>query len=101
MHKDVRLIVVPASQKVMLEATRRGLVEELLVAGAAIMTPSCASCAGSGPGLIGAGERCISTTNRNFKGRMGNTESEVFLGSAYAVAAAAVCGYITDPRQFL
>lgn len=100
-HKDVRLIVVPASQKVMLEATRRGLVEELLVAGAAIMTPSCASCAGSGPGLIGAWERCISTTNRNFKGRMGNTESEVFLGSAYAVAAAAVCGYITDPRQFL
>lgn len=100
-HKDVRLIVVPASQEVMLEATRRGIVEELLVAGAAIMTPCCASCAGSGPGIIGAGERCISTTNRNFKGRMGSTDSEVFLGSAYSVAAAAICGYITDPRPFM
>ena len=85
----------------MLEATRRGLIEELLVAGAAIMTPSCASCAGSGPGLIGAGERAISSTNRNFKGRMGSPDSEVYLTSAYVVAASAVTGAITDPRQFL
>lgn len=100
-HPTVRLIVVPASQSIMLEATRRGLIEELLVAGAAVMTPSCASCAGAGPGLIGAGERCVSTTNRNFKGRMGSNDSEVFLSSAYVVAASAVTGALTDPCRFL
>jgi 3-isopropylmalate/(R)-2-methylmalate dehydratase large subunit len=100
-HPHVRLIVVPASQAVMLEATKRGFIEELLLAGAAIMTSSCASCAGAGPGLVGAGERCISTTNRNFKGRMGSEDSEVFLSSAYVVAAAAVTGELTDPRRLL
>jgi 3-isopropylmalate/(R)-2-methylmalate dehydratase large subunit len=100
-HPDVRLIVVPASQTVMLEAARLGYIEALLEAGAAVMTPSCASCAGAGPGLVGAGERCVSTTNRNFKGRMGSPDSEVYLSSAYVAAAAAVTGTLTDPRQFL
>lgn len=100
-HPDVRLIVVPASQSVMLEATKRGLVEQFLEVGAAVMTPSCASCAGGGPGLIGAGERCVSTTNRNFKGRMGSPDSEVYLASPYVVAAAAVTGKLTDPRTLL
>lgn len=100
-HKRVRLLVVPASQSILLEATRRGYVEKLLMAGAAIMTPSCASCAGAGAGLIGDGERALATTNRNFRGRMGSKDSEVFLGSAYAAAAAAVKGEICDPREFL
>jgi 3-isopropylmalate/(R)-2-methylmalate dehydratase large subunit len=100
-HSDVRLIVVPASQSVMLEASRLGMITELLESGAAIMTPSCASCAGGGPGLIASEERCVSTTNRNFKGRMGSRDSEVFLASAYVVAASAVTGRLTDPRVFL
>ena len=100
-HPDVRLIVVPASQDVLIEATKLGLTEILLEAGAAIMTPGCAACAGNGPGVIAAGERCISTTNRNFKGRMGSPDSEVYLASAYTVAASAIAGVIADPRRFI
>jgi 3-isopropylmalate/(R)-2-methylmalate dehydratase large subunit len=100
-HKDVRLLVVPASQDIMLEATRKGYIEKFLTCGAAIMTPSCASCAGAGAGLIGDGERAVSTTNRNFKGRMGSINGEVYLSSAYVAAAAAVKGELCDPRDFL
>ena len=100
-HKRVRMLVVPASQKVMLEAVQKGYIEKLIQAGAAILTPSCASCAGAGAGLIGDGERAVATTNRNFKGRMGSQNSEVFLSSAYVAAAAAVTGHFCDPRQFL
>jgi 3-isopropylmalate/(R)-2-methylmalate dehydratase large subunit len=78
-----------------------GLIEVLLEAGAALMIPSCGACAGSGPGVIAAGERCISTTNRNFQGRMGSPNSEVYLASAYTVAASAVAGVIEDPLEFL
>ena len=99
--KGTRLIVTPASQQIALEALKAGMIGTLMEAGAAIMTSSCASCAGHGPGLIGEGERCISTTNRNFKGRMGSVNSEVYLGSAYTAAASAVTGVITDPRAFL
>lgn len=100
-HPDVRLIIVPASQSVMLEATRLGLIELFLNAGAAIMVPSCASCAGSGPGVLGHGERCVSTTNRNWRGRMGSLDSEVFLASAYVAAASAVSGCIELPSRYL
>lgn len=100
-HKNVRLLVVPASQKVYLEATKMGLTEIFIEAGAAIMIPCCASCAGNGPGVMAAGERCISTTNRNWKGRMGSPDSEVFLGSAYAVAAAAIAGEIVSPEKYI
>lgn len=99
--KGVRLLVVPASQQVMLEAVRKGYIEKLIAAGAAILTPSCASCAGAGAGLLGAGERAVATTNRNFKGRMGSPDSEVFLSSAYVAAAAAVSGRLCDPREYL
>ena len=98
---NTRLLVTPASQQVALEAVRTGVMEILMNAGAMIMTSSCASCAGNGPGLIGRGECCLSTTNRNFKGRMGSSSGEIYLGSAYAAAAAAVTGQITDPREFL
>ena len=97
----VRLIVTPASQKIALEAVQNGCMEILMKAGAMILTSSCASCAGNGPGLIGRGERCLSTTNRNFKGRMGSKSAEIYLGSAYTAAASAVTGKITDPRIFL
>ncbi len=96
--EGVRLIVVPASQAVALEALHRGYLGILMEAGAVILPSSCASCAGSGPGLIGRGERCVSTTNRNFTGRMGSTEAEVYLASAYTAAACALTGVITDPR---
>ena len=91
-HPDTRLIVVPASQQVMLQATREGIIEELLAAGAAVLTPSCASCAGTGVGIIGEGEVCVSTTNRNFKGRMGGKTAKVYLASAYTAAATALAG---------
>ena len=91
---DTRLIVVPASQIIMEQAIEEGIISELLEAGAAVLTPGCASCAGFGQGLLGDGEVCVSTTNRNFKGRMGSRESEVFLASAYTAAMAALHGYI-------
>lgn len=100
-HRGTRLIVVPASQSVLMEAIQKGYAEKLIRCGAAIMTPSCASCAGAGAGLIGDGERAVATTNRNFKGRMGSNNSEVFLSSAYVAAAAAVAGAICDPREYL
>jgi len=100
-HPDVRMLVVPASQDVCAEASRLGLITTLLEAGAAVLTPSCSACAGSGPGIIAAGERCIATTNRNFQGRMGSLESEVYLAYAYPVAASAVAGVIEDPGKFL
>lgn len=100
-HPDVRLIVVPASQEVYKQATKMGLTELFLEAGAAMMIPCCASCAGNGPGVLAAGERCISTTNRNWRGRMGSPDSEVYLASAYTVAAAAVSGVIESPAKYL
>lgn len=100
-HPDVRMLVIPASQKVFTEATALGITETLLRAGAAFVTPSCAACGVNGPGKIGAGERCVSTTNRNFKGRIGSTESEVFLASAYTAAASAIAGKIECAATFL
>jgi len=100
-HPEVRLLVVPGSQQVFLEMTRLGLTELFTECGAAVMNSSCASCGGFGPGTIGSGEVCISTTNRNWKGRMGPASSSVYLGSAYAVAAAAVSGEIVSPLVYL
>jgi homoaconitate hydratase family protein len=100
-HPDVRLIIVPASQQIFLDMTRMGLTELFTECGAAILTSGCASCAGEGSGAIGAGEVCISTTNRNWKGRMGSSNSEVYLGSAYTIAASAVAGVIDSPIKYL
>lgn len=100
-HPNVRLIIVPGSQAVYLEMTRLGLTELFTECGAAVMSSSCASCGGFGPGTIGSNEVCISTTNRNWQGRMGPKSSSVYLGSAYAVAAAAVEGKITSPLKYL
>ena len=99
-HPGTRLLVTPASHEVYLEATRAGYTEILLEAGAHITASGCGACPGGHNGLIAGGEVCISATNRNFRGRMGSPDAEVYLGSPASVAAAAVAGEITDPREF-
>lgn len=98
-HKDVRLIVFPATQQIYLEAIRKGYIETIIEAGGAVSTPTCGPCLGGHSGILAAGERAISTTNRNFVGRMGHTESEVYLASPYVAAASAVAGRIVSPEN--
>jgi 3-isopropylmalate dehydratase large subunit len=99
-HPKTRMLVTPASHQIMLDATREGYIETLLEAGAHITPAGCGACPGGHMGLLAPGERCISSTNRNFRGRMGSPESEVYLGSPATVAASAIEGRITDPRRF-
>jgi 3-isopropylmalate/(R)-2-methylmalate dehydratase large subunit len=98
--EGTRLLVTPASRQVYLEATRAGYSETLLAAGAHITAPGCGACPGGLGGVMGPGETCISSTNRNFRGRMGSAEADVYLGSPASVVAAAVAGEIVDPRNF-
>ena len=98
-HKDVRLIVFPATQQIYLEALRAGYIETIIEAGGAVSTPTCGPCLGGHAGILAAGERAISTTNRNFVGRMGHTESEVYLASPYVAAASAIAGRIISPSD--
>jgi 3-isopropylmalate/(R)-2-methylmalate dehydratase large subunit len=97
----VRLLVAPASAKITELAAKEGVLSILTEAGAIMMPSGCGACAGMGAGLLAAGEVCISTTNRNFKGRMGHNDAHVWLGSPYTVAAAAIAGMIVDPRPYL
>jgi homoaconitate hydratase family protein len=99
-HPDTRLLVTPASQHVYLEATRAGYTETLLEAGAAITASGCGACPGGHNGVVGADEVCLSTTNRNFRGRMGSPDAQIYLASPATVAAAAVAGRIVDPREY-
>ncbi|MBU2551120.1 MAG: 3-isopropylmalate dehydratase large subunit [Proteobacteria bacterium] len=99
-HPDTRLLVAPASQEVLLEATRAGFTRTLMEAGAHILPAGCGACPGGHMGLIGAGESCVSSTNRNFVGRMGSEKAFVYLASPATVAASALNGRITDPRAF-
>jgi len=98
---DTRLLIAPASQKTTTTATQDGTLQTLMEAGAVLLPSGCGACAGYGAGVLADGEVCISSTNRNFKGRMGSKEAQVYLGSPYSVAAAAIEGRIADPRQFL
>lgn len=97
----VRFIVTPASQGVYRDAVRRGYVQTLLDAGAMMAPPTCGACGGGHMGVIGPGEVCITSTTRNFKGRMGDASSSVYMASTATVAASAVRGVIADPREFL
>ena len=78
-HKDVRAIIIPGSQQVYLDAMKKGYIETFIEAGAIVSTPTCGPCLGGYMGILAAGERCVSTTNRNFRGRMGHVDSEVYL----------------------
>ncbi len=99
-HEDVRMIITPASKEVWLDAMKLGLFEIFMNAGAIITNPNCGACFGGHGGLLAPGERCISSSNRNFQGRMGSAAAEVYLGSPATVAASAIKGEITDPRNF-
>ena len=99
--QGTRFLVAPASTRITAQAARDGTLATLTEAGAILLPTGCGACAGMGAGTLAPGERCISSTARNYTGRMGDYTSEVYLGSAYAVAAAAVAGRIIDPREFL
>jgi len=100
-HAGVRFLVTPASQKVYLQAVRLGYVETLVEAGAVVTNSTCGACFGYHMGVVGAGETCVTSSTRNFKGRMGSPESRVFMASSATVAASAIAGRIVDPRPFL
>ncbi len=96
---NLRLIVIPASRRTMIQASALGILNDLMEAGATIATPGCGPCMGNHLGVPATNEKCISTSNRNFKGRMGNRESEVFLASPHTCAVSALKGAIADPRE--
>jgi 3-isopropylmalate dehydratase large subunit len=100
-HPGTRMVVVPASREVYLEALRLGYIETFIRAGASVGTPGCGPCIGRHYGVLGPGERALTTMNRNFTGRMGDPTAEIYLGSPATVAATAITGHITDPRHFL
>jgi len=100
-HPEVRCIIIPGSQQVYLDALTGGLVEAFIRAGAVVSTPTCGPCLGGHMGVLAEGERCISTTNRNFVGRMGSTKSEVYLANPAVAAASAITGRITSPAEVL
>jgi 3-isopropylmalate/(R)-2-methylmalate dehydratase large subunit len=100
-HPNVRCIILPGTQQVYLDALREGLIEAFVLAGAAVGTPTCGPCLGGHMGILAAGERAVSTTNRNFRGRMGHPDSEVYLAGPAVAAASAVMGRIALPDEVL
>ena len=97
--KGIRCIIIPATQQIYLDCIKEGLLTIFVEAGAVVSTPTCGPCLGGDMGVLAKGERCVSTTNRNFVGRMGHVDSEIYLASPAVAAASAVTGYITDPAK--
>jgi homoaconitase/3-isopropylmalate dehydratase large subunit len=100
-HPHVRALILPASAEVYRAALKTGLLEVFVEAGCVILNPGCGPCLGAHQGLLAAGEVVLSTSNRNFRGRMGSRDSEIYLASPATVAASALRGVITDPRTVL
>ena len=99
--KGIRVIIIPGTQKIYLDAIEEGLVRTFIEAGAVVSTPTCGPCLGGHMGVLAEGERCVSTTNRNFVGRMGHVESEVYLASPAVAAASAITGKISGPEEVM
>ena len=99
MADGVRVIVIPATQQIYLDCIKEGITEIFIEAGAIVSTPTCGPCLGGHMGILAKGERAVSTSNRNFVGRMGHTQSEVYLAPPAVAAASAVAGYIADPAK--
>ena len=99
--KYTRLVVVPASAEVMAACIEKGYIQDLMKAGATIASPGCGACLGAHEGVLAPGEVCISSTNRNFPGRMGSTQADIYLASPATVAASILNGCITDPREYV
>lgn len=100
-HPEVRMLVLPATRSIYLQAMKKGYLKAFIEAGAVVLNPGCGPCLGAHEGILAAGEKCLATTNRNFKGRMGSPDSEVYLASPATAAASTLKGEITDPRDFL
>lgn len=98
-HPDVRCIVIPGSQEVYKEAMKKGYIDTFIDTGCVVSTPTCGPCLGGYMGILAAGERCVSTTNRNFRGRMGHVDSEVYLAGPQVAAASAILGKIAAPKE--
>jgi 3-isopropylmalate/(R)-2-methylmalate dehydratase large subunit len=96
---NVRVIVIPGTQQITLDAIKEGLITDFITAGAVVSTPTCGPCLGGHMGVLAKGERAVSTTNRNFVGRMGHSESEIYLASPAVAAASALTGKITNPEK--
>ena len=97
--KGLRVIIIPATQEIYLQAMEEGLLKTFIEAGAVVSTPTCGPCLGGHMGILAAGERAVATTNRNFVGRMGHVESEVYLASPAVAAASAITGKISGPSE--
>ena len=93
------MVVTPASRRVYQDALADGTIAALVDAGAMVTTPSCGACGGIDKGILGDGDVCVSTSNRNFRGRMGSNDARIYLASAATAAAAAITGYVVDPRE--